>query len=480
MNFSMIIFILGRILLCEGALLALPLLVALYYAESAAMAFAVTMLLCITLGVLLRLQSKAHKKVFYLRDGFVITALSWVVISVMGALPFLFTGAIAHPIDALFETVSGFTTTGASILSDVEALPKSLLFWRSFTHWIGGMGVLVFLLTLLPLTGGSHVNLMKAESPGPQVEKLVPKVQSTAKILYGIYIVLTLLEIMFLLCGNMALFDAVTTAFGTAGTGGFGIRNDSIAGYSVYLQVVVTVFMVLFGVNFNFFFLLLLRKFRRALAFEEVRWYLIIIAVAIAVITFDVRGMYGNLGQALQQAAFQVSSIITTTGFSTTDFNLWPQASKTILVMLMFIGACAGSTGGGIKVSRGLILGKTMHKELKHLLHPRSVDKIRMDGKIIPHETVRSVNVFMVAYVLIFSASILLLAFDGQDLITNFTAVTATLNNIGPGLEMVGPMQNFSVFSNGAKLVLIFDMLAGRLEIFPLLLLFTRETWKKF
>lgn len=479
MNFSMVSYLLGWIVLCEGALLVLPLIVAMLYLESAAQAFLITSALCIAIGLLL-VRRKPQNRVFFLREGFVVTALGWIVISVLGALPFLFTGSITDPIAALFETVSGFTTTGASILANVEILPRSILFWRSFTHWIGGMGVLVFLLTLLPLTGGSHVNLMKAESPGPQVEKLVPKVQSTAKILYGIYMALTVLEIVLLLAGRMPLFDAVTTAFGTAGTGGFGIKNDSMAGYSIYLQNVVTVFMILFGINFNFYFLLLLRKWKRAFAMEEVRWYLLIIGGAIVVITGNIWKLYGSLGMALQHSSFQVASIITTTGFSTTDFNLWPQVSKTILVMLMFLGACAGSTGGGIKVSRFVILFKTVRKELRHFLHPQSVGKITMDGRTIPHEVVRSINVFMVAYVLVFSLSVLLVGFDNHDLITNFTAVAATLNNIGPGLELVGPAQNFSIFSGGAQLVLIFNMLAGRLELFPLLLLFRKETWERF
>ncbi len=324
------------------------------------------------------------------------------------------------------------------------------------------------------------MNLMKAESPGPSVEKLVPKLQSTAKILYSIYIALTLLEILLLLAGGMPLFDTLTLSFGTAGTGGFGIKNDSMAGYSPYLQNVVTVFMILFGVNFSFYFLLLLRKPKKAFRMEEVRCYLGIIAAAIVIITINIKDFYPSVAQAFQQAAFQVGSIITTTGYATTDFNTWPQVSKTILVMLMFVGACAGSTGGGIKVSRFVILLKTINKELHHFLHPKAVRKISMDGKVVEHEVVRSINVFMIAYVLIFSFSVLLVGFDNQDLVTNFTAVAATLNNIGPGLEMVGPAQNFGLFSNGAKCVLIFDMLAGRLEIFPLLILFTRDTWRKF
>ena len=479
MNFAMVRYLLGWILLCEGALMTLPAGGSALYRETAGCSLLRTAALCAALGGLL-LRKKPENRVLYQREGFVITALSWIAISVLGSLPFLLTGAITHPVDALFETVSGFTTTGASILREVESLPRGLLFWRSFTHWIGGMGVLVFLLTLLPLTGGSHVNLMRAESPGPQVEKLVPKVQSTAKILYGIYLALTALEIVFLLAGHMAPFDAVTTAFGTAGTGGFGIRNDSMASYSPYLQNVVTVFMILFGVNFNFYFLLLLRKVRRAAAIEEVRWYFLIILAAVAIISFNIAGLYPTIWDTLRHAAFQVGSIITTTGFATTDFNLWPQLSKTILVILMFIGACAGSTGGGIKVSRLLILCKSLRKERRHLLHPQNVGVLSMDGKPVPHAVVRSTNVFMVAYVLIFFASLLLISFDNYNFATSFTAVAATLNNIGPGLELVGPAENFSLFSAPAKLVLIFDMLAGRLELFPLLLLFTKDTWKRF
>lgn len=480
MNLSMIFYILGRVLTCEGALLLLPLGVSLICGEwNVAGSFLITVGICVLLGLLLSLR-KPSKKVLYVREGFVATALSWIVISVLGALPFLLTGAISDPISALFETVSGFTTTGASILPNVEILPKGILFWRSFTHWIGGMGVLVFLLTVLHHTEGSHVNLMKAESPGPQVEKLVPKIRSTAMILYGIYIALTVLQILFLLCGGMPLFDAVTTAFGTAGTGGFGIKNDSMAGYSPYLQNVVTVFMILFGINFNFYFLLLMRKFKRAVLMEEVRWYLIIIASSILIITLNVRNLFGSMGEAVQHAAFQVGSIITTTGFATADFNIWPQTSKTILVMLMFVGACAGSTGGGIKVSRFVILVKTIRKEIRHFLHPQSIGKISIDKKPLPHEVLRSVNVFLIAYVLVFAASVILISFDNLDLTTNFTSVAATLNNIGPGLELVGPTQNYSIFSGFSKLVLIFDMLAGRLELFPLLILFTKDTWRKF
>ena len=479
MNYAMISYVIGWILNCEGFLMLLPCLTAVIYQETAGFSFAAAMALCFLFGVPLTVR-KPKNMVFYTKEGFVSVSLSWIVLSVMGSLPFLFSGSITNPVDALFETVSGFTTTGASILSDVEALPRCILFWRSFTHWIGGMGVLVFILSLLPLTGGYHMNLMKAESPGPSVEKLVPKIQSTAKILYSIYVAMTILEVLLLLAGNMPLFDALTTTFGTAGTGGFGIKNDSMASYSPYLQNVVTVFMILFGINFNFYFLLLMRKPKKAMKNEEVRCYLAIIAITISIITFNIRGLYPSIMEAFQQAAFQVGSIITTTGFATTDFNTWPQVSRTILVMLMFVGACAGSTGGGIKVSRFVILLKTVNKELHLFLHPKGVRKISMDGKVVEHEVVRSINVFMTAYVLVFAFSILLVGFDNHDLITNFTAVAATLNNIGPGLELVGPSQNFGLFSDPAKCVLIFDMLAGRLELFPLLLLFVKDTWKRF
>ena len=392
----------------------------------------------------------------------------------------MISGSIPNPIDAMFETVSGFTTTGASILSDVEALSHCMLLWRSFTHWIGGMGVLVFILCLLPLTGGYHMNLMKAESPGPSVSKLVPKVQSTAKILYTIYLILTVLQMILLLLGRMPLFDTVCLTFGTAGTGGFGIRNDSIAGYSTYNQIVITVFMILFGVNFNVYYLLLTKKVVQAAKSEEVRYYFGIIAVAIIAIAINTKGMYTSFGRAFQQAAFQVGSIITTTGYATTNFNVWPVLSKTILVMLMFIGACAGSTGGGIKVSRLMILCKSARKELQLYLHPNAVKKIKMDEKAIPHEVVRATNMFLFVYILIFVVSLLVISLDNFDMVSNFTAISATLNNIGPGLGAVGPTGNFGCYSYLSKVVMIFDMLAGRLEIFPLLLLFKRDTWRKF
>lgn len=479
MNYSLIRYVTGHSLLLEGALMLPACVVSVLYGEQAAIALALSAALCAVLGLLLRPR---HLKddAFFTKEGFVAVALSWILISIMGSLPFLFSGSITNPIDALFEAVSGFTTTGASILTDVEIVPKGIIFWRSFTHWIGGMGVLVFLLILLPMSGGSHMNLMKAESPGPSVSRLAPKVQTTAKILYKIYIWMTIVQIILLLIGKMPLFDALTLSFGTAGTGGFGILNDSVASYTTYQQVVITVFMILFGINFNAFYLILLKHVKEALAMEEVKAYLLVIGASILIITANITSLYDNVLTAFQQAAFQVASIITTTGYSTTDFNQWPEISRTVLVMLMFIGACAGSTGGGMKVSRFLIWFKTIGKEIRLYLHPKSVKQIKMDGKTIPPEVIRSTNVYLALYLIIFAASVLLIAVDNFDSTTNFTAVAATLNNIGPGLNLVGPVSNFSCYSNFSTFVLTFDMLAGRLELFPILLLFAKDTWRKF
>ena len=480
MNYAMIRYIIGWILNFEAAFMSPSFVVGLIYREKSAWAIFATMLLCLVIGVPMVLLKRPKQAVFYAKDGFVSVGLSWVVLSVMGALPFVISGSIPHPVDALFETVSGFTTTGSSILSDVEALPKCMLFWRSFTHWVGGMGVLVFMLTILPMSGGYHMNLMRAESPGPSVERFVPTVKSTAKILYGIYICLSLLELLLLLVGKMPMFDALTLTFGTAGTGGFGIKNDSIGSYTTYQQTVITIFMILFGVNFNVYFLFLLKKIRQGLKNEELRAYLGIILGAILLITVNIAGKFGNPFLAFHHAAFQVGSIITTTGYSTVDFNTWPTFSKTVLVLLMLIGASAGSTGGGIKVSRIVILAKSVKKELKQYLHPHSISKIKMDGKPVEHEVVRSINVFLIAYLLIYAVSMLIVSLDNFDFTTTFTSVAATNNNIGPGLDLVGPAANFGILSVPSKLVLIFDMLAGRLEIFPLLLLFVPDTWRKF
>lgn len=480
MNYSMIFYIIGWILTMEAALMVPSVVVSVIYHEASGWALAVSIVLCLLIGLpLIRKQPKS--KLLYAKEGSVIVALSWVIMSIMGALPFFISGEIPNYVDALFETVSGFTTTGASILSDPEGMSRGLMFWHCFTHWIGGMGVLVFLLCLLPMTGGgSHMNLMKAESPGPSVTKLVPKVQSTAKLLYGLYFALSAIMLVFLLIGRMPVFDAFCTMFGTAGTGGFGIKNDSFGSYSIYLQAVVTIFMILFGVNFNVYFLIYMKKPKEALKCEEAKWYFGIIGVSILIITYFIRDYFPSIALAFHHAAFQVGSIITTTGFATTNFDLWPAIPKTILVLLMFCGACAGSTGGGIKVSRIVILFRTMIREIHRSLSPNRVKKVYFEGRPLDNEMVRSVCVFLATYVFIFAVSVLLIAVDNFDLTTNFTAIAATFNNIGPGLELVGPTQNFGLFSNFSKLVMIFDMLAGRLELYPLLLLFMRETWRKF
>lgn len=477
MNGSMIRYIVGQVLKIEGVLMLLPCLTALIYGEKEGGAFLIVAVFSFAIGLGATIK-KPKSQVFYLKEGCVATALSWIALSFFGCLPFYLSGQIPSFTDALFETISGFTTTGASILSDVESLAKCMNLWRCFTHWIGGMGVLVFLLAVVPLSGGSHINLMRAESPGPSVGKLVPKIKHTARILYLIYFGLTVTQILLLLLGHMPLYDAVNTAFGTAGTGGFGIKNSSLGGYSSYIQWVVTVFMILFGVNFNAYYLILFHKFKKALVMEEIRYYFLIIGAAVAYITFSLCQTTFQLGEALRHAAFQVGSIITTTGYSTMDFNLWSESCKTILVLLMFVGACAGSTGGGIKVSRFVLLVKTVGKELNSYIHPKSIEKIKVDGKPIEHEVVRSTNVYFITFMIIFVASVFLVSLEGKDLITNFTAVAATINNIGPGLALVGPAENFGFFNDFTKYVLMFDMLAGRLELFPLLILFHPAVWK--
>ena len=478
MNYRMILYILGWILNFEAFFMLPACLTSFLYRERSGLSLLFTAAICLVIGLLI-VRKKPKRTRIHAREGFVITALSWVVLSVFGAVPFVVSGYIPSMVDAVFETASGFTTTGASILTDVEALPNGLLFWRSFTHWIGGMGVLVFVIAILPLAGGSNMYLMKAESPGPSVKKLVPKVRRTAITLYGLYLLITVIEVLFLLAGKMPLFDALTTTFGTAGTGGFGIKNSSIGGYSTYIQVVVTVFMILFGVNFNLYYLIYKKKWKELRYCTEVFTYLAIIAVSILLISINIRGMYAHTATAVKDAAFQVGSIITTTGFSTTDFDLWPSFSKTILVTLMFIGACAGSTGGGIKVSRIIIILKTVVKELDVISHPNNVRKIKIEGKGLEHAVLRSVNVFIMAYFATFVISVLLISLDNFDMTTNFTAVAATLNNIGPGLAKVGPTANFAGFSDFSKLVLTFDMLAGRLELFPVLILLSWRTWKR-
>ena len=478
MNRSIIRYILGQVLKLESAFLLLPCIVAVIYHERQGIYYVVTIAIGLVIGIVMTFV-KPKNMVFYLKEGCVATALSWIVMSLLGCLPFWFSGEIPSFTDALFETISGFTTTGASILSNVEALSHCNLFWRSFTHWIGGMGVLVFMLAIIPMSGGSNINLMRAESPGPSVGKLVPKIRYSARILYYIYIGLTLAEIIFLLAGRMPLFDSLCTALGTAGTGGFGIKADSMASYSVYLQWVVTIFMILFGVNFNAYYFLIFGDVKKAAAMEEVKAYFMIIGVAILGIVICIWNTSSGFFDALTKASFQVASLITSTGFATVDYNVWSSTAKTILIFSMMIGACAGSTGGGIKVSRFISVFKTVKKELDSYIHPKSVKKIKMDGKPIEHDVVRSINVYFITFILLFAVSLFLVSFEGHDLTTNFTAVLATINNIGPGLNMVGPAENFGFFKPFTKYVLMFDMLAGRLELFPLLILLHPALWKQ-
>ena len=476
MNVSIIRYILGHIIKLEGFFMLLPCVIAILFHEKELFTYLAMSAICILLGSLLTLK-KAKDTVFYLKEGCVATVLSWIFLSFFGALPFIITGEIPHFTDAIFETVSGFTTTGASILNDIEALSHTSLFWRSFTHWIGGMGVLVFLLAIVPLSGGSNMNLMRAESPGPSVGKLVPKMRYTARILYIIYLVLTIMEFLLLLLVKMPWFDALCISIGTAGTGGFGILNSSCATYSVAVQWVITIFMILFSINFNAYYLILFGQIKNAFRMEEVRAFLAIVFVTVVLITMDISSMCESLFDAVTLAAFQVASLVSSTGFATTDFDLWPGFSKTLLVLLMFMGACAGSTGGGIKVSRLVIVGKSIKKELHSYIHPKSVKQIVMDGKEIESGVIRSVSIYFLTFAAIFVLSILIIALEEKDLVTNFTSVIATLNNIGPGLSMVGPTQNFAHFTDLSKWVFIFDMLAGRLELFPLLILFHPSIW---
>ena len=477
MNLSMIRYILGYVLAVEGLLLMPFSLVGAIYGEQEGWWYLIVGACALAAGLLIA-RKKPSSQVFYLKEGCVSTALCWIMLSVVGGLPFLLTGEIPSFTDAMFETASGFTTTGASILTDVEAMSHVSLLWRSFTHWVGGMGVLVFVLAVMPLSGGSNMNLMRAESPGPSVGKLVPKVRYTARILYLIYVVMTVIMLLCLLAVKMPLFDALNTAFGTAGTGGFAIKADSMAGYSPAIQWVVTIFLILFGINFNAYYFLLLKRFREAFTMEEVRAYLLIIAGAVAVIFCSILRSCQGVFDALTKAAFQVASIITTAGYATTDYDLWPTTAKLVLVLLMFIGACAGSTGGGIKVTRFLIAGKTVCKEFGSYVHPKSIKKIQMDGKPIEHDVIRSTNVYFMTYLLIFALCLMLISLEGLDLESSFTAVAATLNNIGPGLGAVGPMYSFAGLTDFSKWVLTFAMLAGRLELFPMLMLFHPTLWK--
>lgn len=477
MNYSVIRYILGWVLFFEGLFMLLPAAVGALYHEKEGVSFFIMAIFCILIGKWITLCKPPNSKMFT-KEGFVIVALSWIVMSFFGAIPLVLNGDIPHIIDALFEIVSGFTTTGASILTDVEALSYASLFWRSFTHWIGGMGVFVFMLAILPAVGGYNMHLLRAESPGPSVGKLVPRLRDTASILYRIYIVMTIVLIVALLLGGAPLFDSITIAIGTAGTGGFAIKADSLASYSPLIQGMVTVGMILFGVNFNFYFFLIGRHKKEAFKMEEVKWYFLIILASIVCIGFNVRGHFSNYLESFHHSAFQVASIITTSGFATENFDLWPSFSKAILVLLMFIGACAGSTGGGLKVSRLVILAKTFLNEISHYIHPNIIKSTRFDNKPLDKSIIKGVSAFFAIYIFIFTASVLLVTLDGKDLITSFTAVAATFNNIGPGLGLVGPSGHFNVFSYPVKLILIFDMLAGRLEIFPMMILCIPSIWK--
>ena len=478
MNNRMIAYIIGRILLTEAALLVLPLLVTFLYGESP-VPFLIPILLLALCGGAMGWK-KPKSTALYARDGLAVVALAWICMSLFGALPFVLSGDIPNYVDAFFETVSGFTTTGSSILTEIEPLSRGGLFWRSFTHWVGGMGVLVFVMAILPMNDGHGMHLMRAEVPGPTVGKLVSRMSDTAKILYSIYLVMTVVEIVLLLVGGMPLYDAAIHAFGTAGTGGFSCRNLSVGAYdSVYFDVVIGVFMLLFGVNFNLYYFLLIRRFRDVLHSEELRAYLLIVAASVLAIAVNISHLYQSFAASLRYAFFQVSSIITTTGYATADFNAWPAFSKAILVILMFVGACAGSTGGGMKVARIVILAKTSVCDMRKMLHPNAVATVRFEGKPIGEKNIRSVHLFLTVYLIVFTISCLLLSLEEMDLVTTFTAVAACMNNIGPGLEVVGPMGNFAAFSPWAKVLLSFDMLVGRLEIFPMLLLFAPSIWKR-
>ena len=478
MNRRMIFYTVGRIITLEAGLLLLPMAVALWYGESCAWDLLASATIALVVGLAMTRLSKPTSQTFFAREGFVIVALAWVFLSLIGMLPYLFSGEIPFWVDAFFETVSGFTTTGASILTDVEAMSHGLLFWRSFTHWVGGMGVLVFAMAVLPMTDGRAMHLMRAESPGPSVGKISSKIRDTAKILYAMYLVLTVVQTILLRLVGLPWYDALITAFGAAGTGGFSNRAASIGAYgSPAVEMITAVFMVLFGINFNVYFFLLIRHFKEAFACEEMRVYLGVIAASTLAVAGNIFHLYGNVWQSLRYSFFQVASIITTTGYATTDFNMWPTFSKAVLVLLMFFGACAGSTGGGIKISRIIIMCKTAKQDLMRVLHPHAVTTVRFEGKPLDDKTVFGVRTYMNLYLIIFVLSTMVVAINQFDLVTTFTAVASCLNNIGPGLELVGPMVSFADFSPLIKLVLSFDMLVGRLEIFPMLVLFAPSTW---
>ena len=482
MNIKMIGRFIGKIMWVEAVFMLPALGIGLWERNWAEVsAFLWTIGIAILISISLMLFCRGSKNKFYAREGLVCVGLSWIVMSLLGCLPFWISGAIPHYVDAFFEIVSGFTTTGASILPAVEDLPKGILYWRSFSHWLGGMGVLVFLLAISSVNGsdnGFTMHLLRAESPGPNVGKLVPKMKQTAGILYALYIILTVLNVIFLLIGKMSLFEAVCTAFGTAGTGGFGVKNDSIAGYSPYIQNVCTVFMLLFGVNFSCYYMLLIKQFKSVFKDEELRMYIGIVLGSILLIIWNLKGVYATLGETVRHAAFQVATIVTTTGYATADFDLWPGFSKAILFCLMFIGASAGSTGGGFKCGRLLLVIKSLRRSVHQVVHPQKVQVVRVNKQPVDEKVLQNTNAYLAAYFMIIAGSYLLVSLDGFSITTNLSAVAACFNNIGPGFDMVGPTCNYAGFSDFSKLILIIDMLAGRLEIFPILILFSKATWK--
>lgn len=480
MNRRMVIYTIGQLIGVEAAVMMLPLCVSLIYGEGSWKAFLITIGIAIVLSALGLLLSRPKSHVIYAKEGFATVALAWIIMSGIGALPFVISGEIPNYIDAFFETVSGFTTTGSSIVRDVEALSHGILFWRSFTHWLGGMGVLVFVMAILPSSSDRSIHLMRAEVPGPVVGKLVPKIKETAKILYLIYMVMTFIEVILLLCGGMPLFDSLVHSFGTAGTGGFGIKADSIGGYSSYCQWVITIFMLLFGINFNLFYLCLIRRFKSVLKSEELWAYLGIVLAAATIITVNIMPIYNSLSRSIRLSVFQVASIITTTGYATADFNTWPVLSKGILLILMFFGACAGSTGGGFKISRVILLLKAVKRELHRLIHPRSRTTIKFEGKNVDEGTISGVECYLALYVICFVSIFLILCFEKNfDIETNFSAAASCFNNIGPGLGSVGPVLNFADYSAVSKIVLSIAMLLGRLELFPLIITLAPSTWTK-
>ena len=480
MEISIVIYIIGLALMIEGALMIVPGVCALIYGESL-MPYILTAAICLIIGVIFT-RRRPESGFLFSREGYVATGLTWIALAFTGMLPFLFSGSTTSVADAVFETVSGYTTTGSSIFTAVEDLPKGILMWRSFMHWIGGMGILVFMLAIVPFSGGTQMNIMKAESPGPSISKIVPRAQDSAKILYQIYTAMTIVMMVTLIVLRMPVFDAICITFGAAGTGGFSVLNTGCATYTIAQQIVITVGMIAFGVNFSFYYFLLIKKLKLAFSMEEVRAYILIILASIGLITVDlvVKGIYQSGPIALKDAAFHVGSIITTTGYATTDCNTWPALSQGILIVLMFIGACAGSTGGGIKVSRVLMMLKAYKRELAVALHPNIVKKVHMDGKAADGIVLRNTGVYIFIYFVIFTVSVLIVSLDGFDWLTTFTSVAATYNNIGPGFGVVGTMGNFSSLSDLSKWVLSLDMLIGRLEIFPIMLLFVKNTWRKF